>query len=95
MANLHLLSQSINADKFCQLYKRLVNVEDRLLLIADAVLLPLDSKVLDQLPDCPIYVLQPDVQCRGLTDKLPSQVQLISDEAMVQLTLQHQQVTSW
>lgn len=97
MANLHLISELKVKSELSHQLRRFISESDKLLFIGNSVisLVDLECQALLNNIKNPIYVLEADVKCRGIQANIPENIQLISDETMVQLSAQSQQVISW
>lgn len=97
MANLHLISQLKVESGLDKWLSRLVNPNDELLFIGNAVVSLLDTQCQQLLNNSanPVFALEADVKCRGIAAKLPANIQIIDDKTMVAKAASHQQVISW
>lgn len=68
--------------------------EDALLLMEDAVLAVRDDSWRSSLP-CPLYVLEADIQARGLGPFLPEAVACIDYAGFVSLCCEFDNVINW
>lgn len=71
-----------------------LGTDDALLLIEDAVLAVRDISWIASLP-CPLYVLEADIQARGLTPLLPEDVGCIDYAGFVSLCCEFDNVINW
>lgn len=98
---LHILRHSPHAESRFASCLRAINSGQSLLLIENAVygLLPGTTarNALEYLPSAvSLYALDVDLHARGLAfDDLPSRVQTISYEMMVELCIAHSKAVSW
>ncbi|WP_130832229.1 sulfurtransferase complex subunit TusB [[Erwinia] mediterraneensis] len=77
---------------------RMLSTGDDLLLLQDGVLGALtDSNMLEKLLAAPatLWVLQEDVEARGLSAQISSKVRLVDYTDFVDLTAKHQQQMAW
>ena len=77
---------------------RCVKIGDELLLTQDAVIVALSgTKALDLLLAAPIsiYALQEDIEARGLTAQISTDVGRVSYTDFVRLTVKHEQQITW
>lgn len=97
MANLHLISELTAKSELPHQLQRFTSENDKLLFIGNSVisLVALEYRELLSNIKNPIYVLEADVKCRGIQANIPANINMISDEKMVQLSAQSQQVISW
>ncbi len=97
MAKLHLISHHISLDELQKNLQRYAQTDDHLLFIGDACICVTNQTFSDYLStiDFSISALSADCQCRGISERLAKQVQQISDEKMVELTLTYHPVISW
>ncbi|MFT6778856.1 MAG: tRNA 2-thiouridine synthesizing protein B [Paraglaciecola sp.] len=92
---LHKVSSSPFSDQSLQQCLKRIQPADKLLLIQDAVYAMVKTDLANKLPKHgPIYVLNEDVQARGLTIE-NTLYQGISYPEFVELTLECKQVISW
>lgn len=95
---LHTLNQApgdINALQRCL---NALSQDDALLLIEDGVYaaLPAYQQHFFALPEgVQLYVLEPDLIARGLTDKTDAKFNTADDAEFVELACQHDKVISW
>ena len=87
MATLHLVNKAA-AWADC---KPLLNPEDTTLLIEDGVYAALQAPP----ADAQLLALAPDVQARGLAERLAPSVRLATFEDFVQLVVGNDRVVSW
>lgn len=64
---------------------------DVVLLIEDGVIAAIQSPIYSN----QIYALKPDIEARGLLDKIASHIQLIDYSTFVDLTAQHHPIQTW
>lgn len=72
--------------------------DSALLLIEDAVYAVLENNaVITKLKSLsfPCYVLQEDLQARGLLDKVPAEFKVVDYSGLVRLSLDYAKVQSW
>lgn len=87
MTALHL----VNKPAALQPCLTVAGADDAVLLLEDGVY----AAVAALAPPRPVYVLEPDVTARGLTDRLGEQTKLASDADFVALVAAHQPVITW
>jgi tRNA 2-thiouridine synthesizing protein B len=95
---LHTVNKSPYADKTLQSCLKAANDNDTLLLIEDGVYGALKGGEYSDLVDSAgprIVALSPDLEARGLLDKLLSSVDTVDYAGFVELTLTHDKVVSW
>ncbi len=90
MSQLYILS---NHHSVSELNNELFSDAESLLLIADGVLASLNNTFKESKKI--IYALKPDCDSRGITSNIPSYIQLISDDEMVDLCNKAEQIVSW
>lgn len=97
MSRLQLISSEIELNQLDTNLARYANSGDPLLFIASAVSSLLKPEITSYLKQHSIksYALSADCRCRGIAPMLTDMVEQITDEQMVELSLQHQQTISW
>lgn len=97
MTKLHLISKPFNLKQFEIDSKRMINKNDEILFIGDAVINLMDKNILLCIEQSKLqyFVLSADSICRGINLLMNQKIKQISDSEMVELTLKHQQVISW
>lgn len=91
--HLHTLNKTSDKDLLQNCTQSLAP-EDALLLIEDGVLAVLDAHWMASLP-CPLYVLEADVQARGLDAYLPQTIRRIDYAGFVALCCEFDNVLNW
>lgn len=92
MATLHQL----NAQHKLANCLKLLAATDQLLLIESAVALVTKTNFLAQLPiGLKVFALTSDLQARGLLNRCPASIQLLSDTQWVEKSLEADRVCSW
>lgn len=94
---LHILNQAPGNIACLERCLKALAPNDALLLIEDGVYATLPAHAarfasLDQI-DC--YVLQPDLQARGIEDSVSSPFNIIDDAGFVELACEQDKVISW
>jgi tRNA 2-thiouridine synthesizing protein B len=95
---LHIINKSPQQHHSLQDCLAVCTQGDAILLIESAVYAAVAaSDYCQQLKQSglPLYALYPDVLARGLSGLLDNQVQPISDNEFVQLTIEHSSTLSW
>lgn len=75
-----------------------VKDNDTVLVIEDGTYAALsaNTSLFSGLPEsCKLFALEPDVNARGLTDKLSTRFTLATDEQFVELSCKMNKVVSW
>ncbi|EPJ55927.1 MAG: hypothetical protein OFPI_01790 [Osedax symbiont Rs2] len=93
---LHIINKtSSHSDLYTDCFKTLLP-GDAILLIEGAVYSACGQQVCDLLKQqVPLYALNIDIQARGLTQRIHSQVISIDDDTFVSLTCQYKKSISW
>jgi len=95
---LHLINKSPQNSDLWQRMLANVAPNDCVLLIEDGVLaaLPAHNELFTRNSrDCILYVLEADVQARGLTHKIDNIFSVADDQKFVQLSCAMDKVVSW
>lgn len=98
---LHTVNKSPNEKSSLESCLRVANTGSDILLIEDAVYACIDkseisSQITKALKNFSIYVLQPDMECRGISESMiiPG-VQIIDYDGFVSLAVSNDCVQSW
>lgn len=96
MPRLHLISTLMTPEQIKICWARFADSKDAMLLIGDAVLLPLEPATLQALLDCSfdLNLLKADWLARGLQNPHPA-IKQLSDQEMVDKVLNADKLVSW
>lgn len=96
---LHHIQTSATSDNALNTCLRYIQAADSILLADDAINALLYQHLRQQLMQYQVFVLQDDVQARGLQEKIDSlsqvQVTIIDYNEFVAQSLQHSKVITW
>lgn len=97
---LHIINQSPFATTTLASCLRVATPGHAILFIEDGVLAVLkntehSSLVLNAAQNLSFYALKPDIEARGLNDKILEQIQLIDYQGFVELTVKYNPIQSW
>ncbi|WP_025823400.1 sulfurtransferase complex subunit TusB [Shewanella marina] len=91
---LHTIQTSPAKGNRLALCLRFMREQDSLLLLGDGINSLLSPQIKQQLSNTTLYLLQDDVNARGLANAL-MQYDMISYEDFVALTISHNKVINW
>ncbi len=97
---LHVINKSPFERNSLDSCLRTVNKGSSVLLIEDGVLGALEGtaisgRIREAMGDVAIYVLQPDLETRGVADKVMEGIKSVDYGGFVDLTVEHDVVQSW
>lgn len=97
---LHIIKQSPFASDNLEKCLNLIQANDAILLIENAVTAgvnknKLSLKIVSISSTCFLYALKPDVIARGLQDNMMLEINLIDYEQFVDLVIEHHPVQTW
>lgn len=100
MATLHTVNISPYAGSALASCLRFAMPGSGILLIEDAVVAAVAGSTWSQalaeaMRDYRLYVLRPDLEARGLSEKLMSGITVVDDAGFVALTVEHDKVVAW
>lgn len=97
---LHIINKSPLSTQALTSCLRIVQADDVILLIEDAVIAALNNtafttEITSTLETKKIYALKDDLIARGVLDKVISKIKIIDYAEFVDLTVQHYPIQSW